>query len=363
MNNHAINRRSQLAACCLLAAITVSAGVCRPAQAAVASQMAAADTWCNASQVSEAVIKSLQDDAQRRRSDQSRAVSRLHTEGTLPHQGIWDQSVGAAKDLPRMRSLALIWRASQNAQALNELDGLLASWAAVYQPSLNPIDETGFDAMIDAFAIAKADLQPATRKRVTQFLQHWASAYLKQMEHPPKPARGIWTNNWQSHRIKLLTMMAAALGDEPMFEAAGRQFRQQLNQNLHADGRSIDFDERDALHYVVYDLEPLTRAALAAQTRQQDWLNMEADNGASLKKAINWLLPFASGVQSHQEFANTSVKFDLQRRAAGLPGYSGSWDARSSGQLFWLASKLDDRYLAQASDLIKQTPWIAACWK
>ena len=341
-----------------------------PSRCAVVSALAAtfltggaqAASWCPAPSVPEAVAAVLARDIDKRAGDPPRAVAHLHTEGTLPHQGIWDASVEAKKDLPLVRELALSWRLHRDPAVLERLSRLLDAWASAYQPDFNPIDETDFDGLVDAFAIARSDLPQATRDKVSAFLRAWAGGYLDQMQRLASPAKTTWINNWQSHRVKLLTLIAAALDDDALFDGARQQFRKQVGQNLQADGASIDVAERDALHYQVYDLEPLVRAALAARIRGEDWLAFRAGNGASLAAGLDWLRPYASGEKQHQEYVHTTVKFDLARRAAGVPGFSGPWEPAGSASLYWLASALDARFAPVASALGPQPAWMAACW-
>lgn len=330
--------------------------------AACSAASAQGAPWCGADLPSAATLTSLQADAARHSAPQPRAIARIHTEGTLPHQGIWDQSMEAKQDQQLMRDLALSWRATRDAATLAQLAALLEAWSTVYQPSFNPIDETGFDTLIDAYAIARDALPAATREHSAALLRNWAAGYLLRMAQPDHPAKGSWTNNWQSHRIKLAAMAAVALDDAALFDAARAQFRQQLKQNLSPDGASIDFAERDALHYTVYDLEPLVRAAMAARLRGEDWLHLRGDNGATLAAALDWLLPYARGERTHEEYVHTTVKFDLQRREAGVAGFSGQWQPRSSSELYWLAATLDPRYRPVAQALATQPAWIAACW-
>ncbi len=318
--------------------------------------------WCSADVPPPATLKSLLDDVARRSAPQPRAIARIHTEGTLPHQGIWDQSMEAKKDQQVIRELALSWRATHDAATLAQLAALLAAWSTLYQPSFNPIDETGFDTLIDAYAIARDALPAATGEYTAALLHNWAVGYLQRMEKPEHPGTGTWINNWQSHRVKLATMAAVALDDARLFESARGQFRKQLNQNLGADGTSIDFAERDALHYTVYDLEPLVRAAMAAQLRGEDWLHLRGDNGATLASGLDWLLPYARGERTHEEYVHTKVRFDLQRRDAGVAGFSGQWQPKSSADLYWLAATLDARYQPVAQALAGEPIWISACW-
>jgi len=319
--------------------------------------------WCDAHPAPTAAIDQLQRAVDRLSTDRPRAIERLHTEGTLPHQGIWDQSIEAKKDLPLMRDLALVWREKNDAEQLAAVAKLLAAWTAIYQPNLNPIDETDFEALIDAFAITGPALPAELRQKLTDKLRPWAQGYIRSIAGPHSDHKGTFTNNWQSHRIKLVTLAAVALDDSGLFASARELFVKQLNDNLRPDGSVADFYERDALHYVTYDLEPLARAAIAARLRDEDWLTLAGPNGASLQKSLDWLLPYAKGETAHQEYVHTTVKFDHDRAAAGVPGFTGMWEPKSSAGLYWLAGVLAPRYRIVAETLMPEPANIAACWR
>lgn len=290
-------------------------------------------------------------------------LSHLHTEGTLPHQGIRDQSVAAEKDWQVMRQAALAWRISGEARYLQQVDDYLTAWAAVYQPDFNPIDETNLDALIQAYTLTADALPPPTRSAAQKLLRTLGEGYVERIQEAHRPLPSSAINNWQSHRVKLITLVAVALEDRGMLATAHELFRRQVNDNIRPDGSVLDFTERDALHYVVYDLQPLVQAAIAAQSYGVgDWLHERAAHGASVADALAWLQPYAKGQRTHQEFAHTQVKFDTDRLKAGESGYSGPWDPKSSSTLFWLAAEVDDGYLPVAKQLAPQPPdWIAAC--
>lgn len=303
--------------------------------------------------------------AQRHLADIPAPQAHLHTEGTLPHQGIRDQSIAAEKDWPILRQAALAWRISSDGRYLEQVDRFLAVWAATYQPDFNPIDETNLDMLINAYALTADSLKPSTRESLRGLLTALGNGYLSRIQQFHGQKKGTNTNNWQSHRVKLVTVAAAALGDRAMLQQAFHLFQQQIADNVLADGSVTDFQDRDALHYVVYDLEPLVQAALAARPFGVggDWLSVTAANGASLKSALDWLVPFASGQRSHQEFVHTHVQFDKDRARVGEAGYAGLWQPQSSATLYWLAAQLDDHYLALARQLAPTPPdWIGACF-
>lgn len=284
------------------------------------------------------------------------ALPVIHTAGTLPHSGIYDQSAAAVRDFGYMLDLALAWRDDRDAAALARLAGYFDAWLPQYRPSFQPIDETNLGNLIAAYRLTAADLPAATARRVQAFIETLAQGYLRQMEAHRGDPRGVWSNNWQSHRIKLVTLAASALDDPALFARARAAFQAQLSVNLKPTGEVLDFSERDALHYVVYDLEPLVLAAAVAQGRGEDWLHVPGRDGQTLARALDWLLPYAKGQRRHEEFRKTTVPFDVQRAAAGLPGYAGVWDPRNARVLYWSASLLDPRYAAIARHLAAAPP-------
>jgi hypothetical protein len=307
-------------------------------------------------------VKALVADVQARLDDTPHPLARLHTEGTLPHQGIYDQSVAAQQDLDLMRNAALVWRATGNDRYLRLVDRFLSAWVTTYQPSFNPIDETRFEGLILAYDLTASALPVKTRNATMAFIAKLANGYIAQIDAQPRPLRGTFANNWQSHRIKLIAMAAFTLDNRRMIATAQRLFVEHLGDNIAPDGSTLDFTERDALHYVAYDLQPLVTAALAARRHNRNWLTERAPNGATLARALDWLVPYALGQKTHDEFVHSTVPFDAKRREAGLPGFTGAWDPMNAAELFHLAARLDGRYASVARQLAPTPPaWLAVC--
>ena len=210
-------------------------------------------------------------------NEQPKALAKLHTEGTLPHEGIYDESVEAEKDLDLMRDAALAWRATGDDRYLRLVDRLLYAWVTTYQPSFNPIDETHFEV---ADPRLRHDRERAARQDAQRGdgVHHEAREWLHRGDRQRNRVRctGTYRNNWQSHRIKLIAMAAFTLDNRKMINAAQRLFVEHIGDNIAPDGSTVDFAERDALHYVTYDLQPLVTAALAARRHNRNWLPEKA---------------------------------------------------------------------------------------
>ncbi|NIJ21483.1 hypothetical protein FHS95_003186 [Sphingomonas naasensis] len=286
-------------------------------------------------------------------------LPRLHTEGTLPGKGIRDISLKAKQDQPIVLDLALAWRLSGDRRYLDQAARYLGAWTGIYRISFNPIDETGFDTLLLATDLVEADLPPKTRATLARFWRRMAEGYLAAAERIPKNQH----NNWQSHRIKLATLAAFQLGDPGLIARARAAFRRQIAGNIGPDGTVSDFTERDALHYVTYDLEPLLVAAIAAQRHGEDWYHWKSPSGASLAQAVRWLQPYAGGKQSHVEFVGSRVKFDRDRAAAGQRDYAPhAWKRANAVDTFALAALLDPGLRGFADSLAGETSRRPLAW-
>lgn len=354
-----LTARASLAAC-----LFACAGVFVPVDSAwAAMNLCAAPAMQTSERTSAAPIaQGLVKRVAARLNDQPKPLARLHTEGTLPHEGIYDESLAAEQDLALMRDAALVWRATGDERYLRLVDRFLFAWASTYQPSFNPIDETHFDAMILAYDMTASALPVKTRNAASAFIAKLAKGYVERVDAQPRPLTGTYRNNWESHRVKLVAMAAFTLDDRKLINAAQRLFVEQIGANVAPDGATVDFTERDALHYVTHDLEPLVMAALAARRHNRNWLVLRAQNGATLQLALDWLMPYALGEKTHEEFVHSSVAFDAKRREAGLPGYAGQWDPKDGAELFHLAARLSGRYTGLALRLAPTPPaWLAVC--
>ena len=249
------------------------------------------------------------------------------------------------RDMDIMLDLAFAWRLTGDKVFLKQSGRYLDAWVSTYQIAFNPIDEGRFDGLILAYDLTEADLPPGTRAKVDAFLRQMASGYIEAMETGNVPIKPTLTNNWQSHRIKLATLAAFQVGDAGLIDRAHVLFDKQLEANLRPDGSTLDFAQRDALHYVTFSLNSQLMAALAAKVHGQDWYGDRSATGKALPDTLAWLGPYASDEQTHIEFLKSVVPYDRQRAAAGGEMFKNkTWDPVTSTRTYLLASMLDPRW-------------------
>lgn len=267
-------------------------------------------------------------------------VQRIHVEGMMPHQGIFDESVAAMQELGMMRDFALAYRLTGDRRFLAQASRYMDAWVTDYELSFNPIDESGFDALMLTNDMCRDEFSPELEQKVQVFLRKMVEGYLASIANLKKPD----STNWQSMRVKLITMGAFALGDPKLIHDATQAFEKQISENIYPDGTVEDFHQRDALHYVTYDLDPLLMAAVSAHAHGRDWFHWRSPTGSSLEAAVSWLVPYAEGVKQHEEFVHSGLPFDKQRQAAGVPGFSKVWDPKDSLETLGLAAAMDPHF-------------------
>jgi hypothetical protein len=142
-------------------------------------------------------------------------------------------------------------------------------------------------------------------------------------------------------------MIAYAINDAGYKQYVDEDLKRQLQKNLLPDGSSVDFKLRDAIHYHVYDLEPLLRLGIVLKRATgADIYAVPAESGASIKKSVEWVLPYITGEKTHGEFVNSTVAFDLKRAKNGEAEYKAGtlWDAKKGLKTLTLAAYFDARY-------------------
>ncbi|MGJ8516235.1 hypothetical protein LMG33810_000558 [Carnimonas sp. LMG 33810] len=312
------------------------------------NKFAIAGGWCSVP-IARASI-SVDSDFYSKIKDRSpRPMRRVHSEGTLPHHGIRDKSVKARRDMPIMLESALAWRVTGDKKWLEVSRNYLFSWFSKYKPSFNPIDESELLPMVSTYAVLHKELSTEQRGLISHKLDHWAAGYIERIRKGDR-------SNWQSRRIAIAVSIAVALDDRDMFSSLRDLFQKQIEENIYPDGATYDFRKRRAVHYAVYDLVPLVRAALAARTMGEDWYFWQAPSGASLDKAVAWVVPYALGAKKHKEFPQAEG-FDAARAKAGVKGFSGDFDPKYASDLMWLSSQFKSELTSVASELSDSAPF------
>ncbi|SFA42462.1 Alginate lyase [Pedobacter suwonensis] len=248
-------------------------------------------------------------------------IDTVRTEGLLKGNPKKEKTRSALADMNKMFALALQYRITDDRKYLNKCAEFLVAWAKTNKPGGDPIDDTNLDKAIDAFDLIRKDLAGKDKQQIEQWLMEtaWAEINSKRM----KAGRATAINNWNAHRLKEVGEIGYVLNNQEFIKWTIENLKSHININLFPDGTSLDFKERDAMHYHIYDLEPMLKLAIMIdRAKGPDFYTYQSPKGSSIKKSVEWLIPYINGEKQHEEYVHTTVKFDRDRAKNNEPGFA-----------------------------------------
>ncbi|MFD0765167.1 alginate lyase family protein [Mucilaginibacter lutimaris] len=273
-------------------------------------------------------------------------IETILSQGLLAGDPRKTASLKAVEDADKTYALALVYTYSGKKEYLTKATKFLTAWAKVNKATEDPINETKLEDMVTAYDLIRNDIKPNDRSLINTWMKSMADAQLN--SRTAKGNKGTAINNWNSHRIKMFTLIAYALHDTSYQNAITQALEQQLNINLNPDGTTHDLMERDAFHYQTYDVEPLLSACIAIyRATGKNYFTWQTANGSTLKKCVDYMRPYMTGEKTHPEFVNSKVPFDKKRAENGEKGYAPStlFEPKNGIYMFSLAAFFDDEYV------------------
>ena len=141
--------------------------------------------------------------------------------------------------------------------------------------------------------------------------------------------------------------------------------RRFVAESLFADGSSVDLKRRDTLTYHTSALRPVVELAMLAGDAGDALYTWESPRGGSIKRSVEFVLPYAVGEKTRQEWKNSTVKLDHRRAEAGLEKYrpDRTYDPRDALELMEEASYFDPRLMRAVHHLTGSTAKRFPTWQ
>ena len=276
-------------------------------------------------------------------NDKPNPIRVIQGEGKLKTDPLAIKTRESLGDMRKMYFFAYTFASTGDTQYADKAREFILAWAQQNMPTGNPIDETTLDDLFFAFDLTQSQFSPAEKKSAQTWMRKVADTQIAIGMIHARKGDGISKNNWQSHRLKIVGLIGYTLAEKKYIDYAIESFKKQIEVNLRPDGSSIDFHERDALHYHCYDVEPLLELAIAAYNNGTNLYTYKSKSGASLEKSIKFLMPFCSGEKKHPEFVKSTVAFDHKRAESGDENYKAGhlFDPKKGGRSLELAAAFD----------------------
>jgi multidrug resistance efflux pump len=231
------------------------------------------------------------------------ALSGLNSAGVVdPKDEALLKTRESLQDSQRSALLAIAYKLTGDEKYFKQAGSILMAWAQTYKPSGHPIDETKLDAMLWAYDLLKCELSADDNNT----FQLW----LKDIRDKKKNwafGKSSGVNNWKTNQLKIQLMIDKLLSDQQTWKSDIEATDKHLTVNILKDGSTFDYEERNALHYHVYDLEAWLEIALLEQKYRDE-----------TKQAFDFLTNKLNGDDVHNQFVGSKQAIDEKRANAGF---------------------------------------------
>jgi hypothetical protein len=273
-------------------------------------------------------------------------INIIVSEGHLANDPKKIESLKALTDMKKIHALAYAYKITNKKEYFKKCLQYMYAWAETNQAIGNPINESKLDPLFEGYDLIKDEINTNSRQVIEKWFKQIADAEIA-TQHTLLKRKSTY-NNWNSHRIKILTSIAYLLNDKAYQLFVDTNMKKQIAKNLYADGSGFDFKERDALHYHQYTLEPLLTAAIIIKRATDfDYYTYLSASGSSIQKSVAFLLPYATGEKTHAEFVNSKSAFDKKRALNKEPDYitGANFEPKKALDVFISASYFNIDYL------------------
>lgn len=262
----------------------------------------------------------------------------IHYEGLVNTDPRRIETVGKLRQMDDVALLMRYWQLTGDTQAVAALQRFITAWAATYQPTGNDVNENKFYPLFVAYEALRDQFTDTGRTGIDRWIRDMAERHAVAI-HEAKS----FTNRYTKHLL-LLAVFGMILEQDDWTALSREGVQRFVTESLFPDGTSEDLKVRDTLTYHASALKPVIELAMMISGEDgSDLYAWENVRGGSIRKSVHYLVPYALGEKSREEWTHSQVPLDRQRAAAGLDAYQPGkrYDPQCSLELMELASYFD----------------------
>jgi len=242
-------------------------------------------------------------------------VTEIYYEGLLENNPKRIKTIQSLEDIDAVVSLIYASYGTEDEIFGRKVKDFVLAWTTTFQPDGNPINENKLNALFWGFYMFQNHFNSKEQETVEKWLLEIAEREMNRDQTP--------NNNWEAKRLKIIGTIGCILQSEELKSYSVEGFRKYITTAYYADGTSNDLKSRDALHYHISGLTPCISSFINLSKFDQRFELFEfvSESGSSIKKSVEFVLPFATGEKQREEWTNSKVKLDKERASAGFEEY------------------------------------------
>ena len=246
---------------------------------------------------------------------QPRPLEEIHYEGLVNTDPRRIATVEKLRDMSDVARLLNFWQASGNAKAAAALERYIVAWSSTYRVTGNDVNENKFYPLLCAYAGLRGQMAPARQQAVDAWVRAMGEAHRKAV------AKSEHYTNRYGKSLRILAVAGGILGEKDWLNEARAGVQRFVTHSLRADGTSLDLERRDSLGYHGSSLKEPMDLAVMLGPDGRDLYTWQNTDGGSIKKSVDYVVPYALGEKTRQEWRNSKVDLDRRRAEAGLEHY------------------------------------------
>jgi hypothetical protein len=300
--------------------------------------------------------KSLMSDADALLGDRPNPLKDIIYEGRVSNHPDRLNSVKHLRDMTKIYTLTWACFVSGKSKYGAKAIEFVEAWAKKYKPSGNSVNDHKMLMCLIAYQVLKKQMSESQKTTIGKWIKTIGDAQKKGWKR-----KG---GNHAAKRLKFIYYAAYLDDDQGRIDWVQEKIQVVWNNTLYENGQTDDFRRRDAVHYHMSSIVEFLQIAQIGRLLGKDHYNQKADNGGSIARAIDFVMPFIKGEKIHPEWVNSIVKLDHERWEAGDPYYRPGipWDPWEAYESLLLASVFDDSLYHWAEKLRqgknKPLPWL-----
>lgn len=288
-----------------------------------------------------------------------RPLEVIHYEGLVNTD---PRRIATVAQLREMDDIALLmrhWQLTGDAQTTDALRRYILAWADTYQPTGNDVNENKFWPLLVAYEALQEHFAEQESMAVDAWVRDIGQRHLQAVQESSH-----FTNRYTKH-VRLTAICGMILEKQMWVETAHDGVKRFVSQSLYGDGSSRDLEIRDTLTYHGSALKPVIELAMLAGPDGANLYVWQNDQGGSIQKSVNYVVPYALGEKTREEWKNSKISLDQKRAAAGLDHYQpGSlYDPQNALELMELASYFDPDLMRVVAHLLKTDQPAYSSWR
>lgn len=239
----------------------------------------------------------------------------IHYEGLVNTDPRRIATVAKLKQMSDIARLVRWWQATGDERAASTLRRFIVAWTDTYELTGNDVNENKFRPLLVSYHALRESFEPEERDRIDAWVERLGELHAEAVR-----TSGHFTNRYGKH-IRLTALAGMILDRREWVDLAHEGVKRFVTESLRPDGSSHDFEYRDTLTYHTSALRPPIELAMIAGDQGRELYAWESPEGGSLKKSVDFVVPYAMGEKTHKEWVNSKVDLDRRRAEAGLEKY------------------------------------------